>query len=92
MNKPLLPATNHQGVLWSDGDRPWEEGLLSCLEPLICKAAMPVAAHRAAGFRFKGLVRPLLRCLGALQRLLPTELWSQAWATVGGTFWLSRWG
>ncbi|KAI8476101.1 MAG: hypothetical protein J3K34DRAFT_513946 [Monoraphidium minutum] len=81
-----------QDVLWADASvsPSWEDGLLGVLEPLICRIAMPVAAHRAAGFRAKGLVRPALRCLGALQRLLPAALWSQAWAAVGGTFWLSR--
>jgi hypothetical protein len=51
---------------------------------------MPVAAHRAAGFRGKALARAALRCLGALQRLLPAAAWAPAWAAVGGTFWLSR--
>ena len=69
----------------------WEDGLLCCLEPLVCKVAMPIAAHRAAGFRSKGLLRPALRCLALLQRLLPAAAWSPAWATIGGTFWLSRW-
>lgn len=85
LSPPNLPS---QGNPTSDGS--WEDALLSCLEPLICKAAMPIAAHRAAGFKSKGLLRPVLRCLAALQRLLPVRLWSQAWASVGVTFWLSR--
>lgn len=81
-----------QGALWSDAGHPWEEGLLACLDPLITKAAMPTAAQRAGGFRGKALLRPALRALAALQRLLPVPVWSGAWAAVGGTFWLSRCG
>jgi hypothetical protein len=81
-----------QDALWADaaGGSSWEDALLACLEPLICRAAMPVAAHRSAGFRGKALARPALRCLAALQRLLPAGVWAPAWAGVGGTFWLSR--
>jgi hypothetical protein len=82
-----------QGILLADGGGgSWEDGLLACFEPLIARALMPVAAHRAGGFRSKALVRAALRCLAALQRLLPVGLWSHAWAAVGGTFWLSRCG
>jgi hypothetical protein len=77
-------------VLWCDNGHDWEGGLVGCLEPLIAKVAMPIAAHRAAGFRSKGLLRTVLRCLATLQRLLPVAVWPGAWANIGGTFWLSR--
>ena len=88
-----MAPSRHGGAANLNGEEPcWENSLLACLEPLVARALMPIAAQRAAGFRLKALARPALRCLAALPRLLPVDVWAGAWAAVGGTFWLSRCG
>lgn len=66
--------------------------LVDALEPLICKVLMPVAGRQLPGFRGKCLVKTALEALLVLVRgpLVADMEWSQVWAAIGGTFWLSR--
>jgi hypothetical protein len=66
---------------------------LDAIEPLITKVLMPVAGRAVPGFKGKALVKTALEVLLAVVRgpVAAQEEWSQVWAAIGGTFWLSRW-
>lgn len=66
--------------------------VLSLLEAWICRALMPAAGRQLPGFTGKALVRCSLQglCCVVQGPLVPEQDWTQAWADIGGTFWLSR--
>jgi hypothetical protein len=66
--------------------------VVDAIEPLVTKVLMPVAGRAVPGFRGKALVRAALQALLSVVRgpVAAQEDWSQVWAAVGGTFWLSR--
>lgn len=66
--------------------------VLHLLEGLICKVLMPAAGRQLPGFSGKALVRLALQGLEAVVEgpLVCDEAWTEAWAAIGGTFWLSR--
>jgi hypothetical protein len=67
--------------------------VIDAIEPLITKVLMPVAGRSVPGFKGKALVKTALEVLLAVVRgpVAAQEEWSQVWAAIGGTFWLSRW-
>lgn len=67
--------------------------LVDCLEPLITRVLMPVAGKQLPGFRSKCLVKSVLEVLVVMVEgpLIGADDWSQVWAAIGGTFWISRW-
>jgi hypothetical protein len=66
--------------------------VVDAIEPLITKVLMPVAGRAVPGFRGKALVKTALEALLAVVRgPVAAQDWSQVWAAIGGTFWLSRW-
>jgi hypothetical protein len=67
--------------------------VIDAIEPLITKVLMPVAGRAVPGFKGKALVKTALEVLLAVMRgpVAAQEEWSQVWAAIGGTFWLSRW-
>ncbi|WIA33762.1 hypothetical protein OEZ86_006876 [Tetradesmus obliquus] len=66
--------------------------VVDAIEPLITKVLMPVAGRSVPGFRGKALVKTALQALLEVVRgpVAAQEDWSQVWAAIGGTFWLSR--
>jgi hypothetical protein len=78
------------------GDQSQHSGVaatvLHLLEVWICRVLMPMAGRQLPGFSGKALVQAALQGLGAVVEgpLVCEAQWSQAWAEVGGTFWLSR--
>jgi hypothetical protein len=66
--------------------------VLHLMEVWVCKVLMPVAGRQLPGFTGKALVRLALSGLVAVVEgpLVCGEQWTQAWADIGGTFWLSR--
>lgn len=65
---------------------------LHLTEAWICRVLMPVAGRQLPGFTGKALVRQALRGLGFVVEgpLVCEREWTQMWADIGGTFWLSR--
>lgn len=66
--------------------------VVDAIEPLITKVLMPVAGRSVPGFRGKALAKTALQALLEVVRgpVAAQEDWSQVWAAIGGTFWLSR--
>lgn len=66
--------------------------VLHLLEAWICRVLMPVAGRQLPGFTGKALVRSALQGLGCVVEgpLVCEQEWMDAWADIGGTFWLSR--